>query len=145
MKQAKEIHRARSLRYDFDRLLSDLRQTLHPRALLSEETAWHPYCDIYETQSELVVKLELAGIDPKEISISLAGRHLVVRGVRQDIGQGDDQRIYHTMEINQGAFERIIVVPDSAAGSQATSHYRQGILEIRLRKKQQGPVEIPIE
>jgi len=145
MKQIKEVRRARSLRHDFDRLLSDLRETLHPLALLSEETAWHPYCDVYETEAELVVKLELAGVNPKEISVSLSGRSLTIRGIRRDMGLGDDQRLYHTMEINQGAFERIILIPEAAAGSPASSTYRDGILEIRLQKKKQGPVEIPIE
>ncbi len=144
MKPGNKI-RARSLRHDFDRLLSDLRDTVHPLALLSDETVWHPYCDIYETGGELVVKLELAGIDPKKISVSLQDRHLMVRGARQDVGQGDDQRIYYTMEINQGAFERVILVPESCAGSQAVSSYRDGILEIRLPKREKGPVEIPID
>lgn len=137
--------RARSLRHDFDRLLSDLRDTIHPLALPSDETAWHPYCDVYETGGELVVKLELAGVDPKEVSLSLSGRHLAVRGLRRDVGQGDDQRIYHTMEINQGAFERVILVPESCASAQASSSYRDGILEIRLPKREKGPVEIPID
>jgi len=137
--------KARSLRHDFDRLLNDLRDTLHPLALLSEETVWHPYCDVYETDGELVIKAELAGVEPSEISVNLKDRHLVIRGLRRDIGTGDDQRIYHTMEISQGAFERIIVVPESVAGSQASSTYRNGILEIRLAKVRRQPVEIPIE
>ncbi len=137
--------KARSLRNDFDRLLSDLRDSIHPLALLSDETVWHPYCDVYETDRELVVKLELAGVSPAEVSVSLRGRHLVVRGLRRDVGQGDDQRIYHTMEINQGAFERVVVVPESAAGSQATSAYKDGILEIRLAKNVRGPVDIAID
>lgn len=137
--------RVRSLRHDLDRLLSDLRDSIHPLALPSDETAWHPYCDVYETGNELVVKLELAGVDPKEISVSLTGRHLLIRGLRRDAALGDDQRIYHTMEINQGVFERSILVPEMCVGGQAASSYRDGILEIRLPKREQGPVEIKID
>ncbi|HBE73551.1 MAG TPA: heat-shock protein Hsp20 [candidate division Zixibacteria bacterium] len=144
MKQGPAI-KARSLRHDFDRLLSDLRVNIHPLALLSDETVWHPYCDVYETKQDLVVKLELAGVNPAEISVSLRGRHLVIRGLRRDVGLGDDQRIYHTMEINQGAFERVVVVPETAAGSRAVSSYRDGILDIRLAKTAKGPVDVPIE
>ena len=144
MKQGSE-RAARSLRHDFDRLLSDLRDSIHPLALLSEETAWHPYCDVYETAAELVVKLELAGVDPGGISISLKGRQLLVQGSRLDVCPGDDQRLYHTMEINQGAFERAVIVPESAAGGQAKSTYRDGILEIRLPKLAKSPVDIPID
>lgn len=145
MKQRPGEIRARSLRHDFDRLLGDLRESVHPLALLSDETAWHPYCDVYESGQELVVKLELAGVDPREISVSLSGRRLAVRGSRQDIVGDDDHRIYHTMEINQGPFERVVVVPESYSGSQAASNYREGILEIRLAKREKGPVEIPID
>lgn len=145
MKQGPADIRARSLRHDFDRLLSDLRDSVHPLALLSDETAWHPYCDVYEAGQELVVKLELAGIDPSEVSVSLSGHRLTVRGSRQDIGKGDDHRLYHTMEINQGAFERVVVMPESYGGSRAASTYRDGILEIRLTKMEKGPVEIPID
>lgn len=145
MKQSSSHIKARSLRHDFDRLLSDLRDTLHPLALLSEETVWHPYCDVYETDEELVIKAELAGVEPSEISVNLKDRQLVIRGLRHDIGTDDDQRLYHTMEINQGAFERIIVVPETVVGSQASSTYKNGILEIRLAKVRRQPVEIPID
>jgi len=140
----RQILATRSLRHDFDRLLNDLRD-IHPFALLGDDMVWHPFCDVYETEAELVVKVELAGVDTKDIAISIAEGHLTIRGIRRDVGQGDDQRLYHKMEINQGYFERTIELPESAAKSQAASSYRDGILEVRLAKEQKLPIDIPIE
>jgi HSP20 family protein len=139
-----QIQAAQPLRHDFDRLMNDLRD-IHPFALLGDDMVWHPFCDVYETETELVVKVELAGVDKKDITISMAEGHLTIRGTRRDVGQGDDQRLYHKMEINQGYFERTIPVPESVASSRAASGYRDGILEVRLAKEQKLPIDIPIE
>ncbi len=133
------------VKQDLGRLFHDLTEIVQPVYSLEEESAWHPYCDIYETDTELVIKLELAGICKQDMSISISGDNLVVQGVRKDVGEADAKRIYLKMEINHGGFSKVIVLPDDVSRENIRSVYKDGILEIRLAKAKKQVVEVKID
>jgi HSP20 family protein len=133
------------VKHDLGRLFHDLSEIVQPVYSLEEESAWHPYCDIYETGEDLVIKLELAGVCKHDMSISIDGDDLVVRGVRKDVGEADTKRIYLKMEINHGAFSKVIVLPDDVSRENIRSLYKDGILEIRLAKAAKRVVEVKID
>ena len=68
---------------------------------------WQPAADVYETEGSIVVRLELAGVRGSEISVTVDGDILRIRGVRHPRIDGDAQRL-HQMEIASGPFERAI-------------------------------------
>ena len=103
--------------------------------LYRHELYWKPPTDVYETDSSLVITIELAQIDPKEVSISLQENVLYIRGIRKAIPSSEKRR-YHKMEINYGPFERRIVIPREIDMDKLTASYDNGFLEIQLPKKQ---------
>jgi HSP20 family protein len=133
------------VKHDLGRLFHDLSEIVQPVYSMEEESAWHPYCDIYETGEDLVIKLELAGVCKQDMSISISGDDLVVRGVRKDVGEADAKRIYLKMEINHGGFSKVIVLPDDVSRENIRSVYKDGILEIRLAKAAKQVVEVKID
>jgi HSP20 family protein len=135
----------KGIKHDLDRFLHDVQDTVHPFALLYDEAVWHPYCDVYETESELVIKMEIAGVDKSNLSISIASHKLIIKGVRQDQDAQRERRVYHKMEINQGYFERIVILPEDVASSVSGSVYRNGVLEIRLAKVKENVVDVKID
>jgi HSP20 family protein len=135
----------RVYRRDLSGLLQDLNDQTQPFYLVEEETLWHPSCDVYETDRELVVKLELAGISKEEIGITFVPGSLVIRGTRLDSAGQDAQRFYHKIEINQGWFEKVIPLPETVSDQVVSSVYRDGMLEIRLAKKASRTIEIKID
>jgi HSP20 family protein len=92
-----------------------------------------PNVDIYETESELVVVLELAGIRGAEVEVAVSGRTLVLRGERKPMG-GSPGRLYSQMEICQGIFQREMSLPADVDTDGATSAYEAGLLTIVLPK-----------
>ena len=93
---------------------------------------WSPPTDVYETDSSIVVKIEIAGLSPEDFSISLAHRVLAVRGARRDPAS---KLVYQRMEINYGQFETEVSLPwpvNESAEIEAT--YEQGFLTIVLPK-----------
>jgi HSP20 family molecular chaperone IbpA len=87
---------------------------------------------VYETDSYVVVKIEIAGLTPEDFTISLANRVLAVRGKRQD---PVSKLAYQRMEINYGQFQTEVYLPwpiDTGAEVEAT--YEQGFLTIQLPK-----------
>lgn len=90
-----------------------------------------PPVDIYHTDKEVVVLMEIAGIPEEEIELEVEGRSMVVRGRRKPLG-GRPNRVYSQMEITHGAFQRDLLLPSEVNAEAAKAVYKDGILEITL-------------
>ena len=104
---------------------------------------WSPAVDVFETGDALVVRLDLAGVDPAETEVRAEAGQLVVRGTRRE--RGADQRTYHTLEIPQGRFERVVSLPSALDTDAARASYRDGFLEVTLPKRRPKQVRISVE
>lgn len=89
----------------FDRLFAPA----HPFRPVAE-TAWHPFTDIYEGPDHFLVRMELAGVDPRRLEVVKDGRCLIVRGERPEPPWGDHVAC-HQLEISYGPFQRVICLP----------------------------------
>ena len=92
-----------------------------------------PPVDVYETEGEVVVLIEIAGIANEEVEVLVDGRTLIVRGERRPPG-GRPQRLYSQMEICQGPFQRELLLPSEVNPDQVQAGYNAGLLEIVLPK-----------
>ena len=91
--------------------------------------AWEPATDIYQTENGWVVKFDLAGVDPDELTVSIEGCTLVVTGTRRDrtLREG----VWHyQMEITYSRFERAITLPCDLAQAAVSTVYEHGLLTI---------------
>ena len=96
--------------------------------------AWSPNTDVYESADDVVVKMELAGVDKESIRIHLEDQAVVVDGVRRDPYGGESTAGYRfrQMEIEYGPFQRIVPLPFPVDGNNARAHITNGIMKIRL-------------
>jgi HSP20 family protein len=103
----------------------------------SGHSAWTPNTDVYETADNLVVKMEIAGIDKDDLEITLNDRLLLVRGYRKDPCRQRQHRCsFRQMEIDYGFFERRILIPRSVDGNRVRAQFHNGFLHIELPKSQ---------
>ena len=111
-----------------------------------ETDSWRPPMDIYETVDSVIVKLEVAGIDPEnDVKIRLEEDNLVIRGFRQDKTELKKQH-YHQAGLSYGHFERRVVLPNVHVEEVTpTASYENGFLEIKIPKKQRKSKEIVVE
>ena len=105
---------------------------------------WQPAADVYETEATIVVRLELAGVRGAEISVTVDGDILRIRGVRRPRVDGDAQRL-HQMEIASGPFERAIRIGIPFERDHVTASLEEGLMRVVLPKKPSGPRLIGIE
>jgi len=106
--------------------------------LMPIEKGWKPLTDVYETDDEVVIVMDIAGISVNDIKLTLQDqRLLIIRGIRRE-RSNDEKRHYHKMEIDFGPFQRKIDLPSRIDPERATNNYSQGFLEIRLPKS--GPI-----
>src|SRR5438105_7881823 len=95
----------------------------------SGQTHWIPNTDVYATEGQLVIKVELAGMRKEDLELTVEGNRLKISGHRPD-GCRAPKCTFLVMEINYGAFESIIEVPSAYDLGQARAAYQNGFLRI---------------
>jgi len=99
---------------------------------------WEPPMDVFETDTEFVVVMDIAGMDHRDISTFTDGRILRLSGVRKDLCQTGKKQ-FHSMEIQVGPFQRLIAIPVAVESESVSTHYANGLLEVRLKKRFDAP------
>src|SRR5207248_523029 len=125
--------RVRLMAKDLIRLM----QTLFlPAAEQLREVCWRPAADVHRTREGWLVKLDLAGVHPEDVSVTAQGRQLTVRGTRKDWCLGEGCSCY-VMEIAYSRFERTFTIPCDLEGARVTAEYREGMLLIQIKPAEQ--------
>ena len=107
-------------------------------------TTWSPAVDIFETESEIVVKAEVPGMDRKDITLNLENNVLTLRGERRFLKETKDEN-YHRIERSYGGFSRAFSIPVTVDDEKIRADYQDGVLKIVLPKKEQlRPKQIKI-
>jgi HSP20 family protein len=92
-----------------------------------------PPVDVYETDREVVVVAELAGIWEEDVEIAVNGRVLILSGERRP-SEARPGRQYSQMEICHGPFRRELLLPTEINPDKAHAGYSHGMLEIVFPK-----------
>jgi HSP20 family protein len=101
--------------------------------------AWSPPTDVYETVSEYVVRVEIAGMKEEQFEIFMEDNVLFVRGNRSDI---PERRAYQQMEIRFGKFETAVGIPGAIDLDSARADYAEGFLTVVLPKSKPSQVDV---
>lgn len=109
-----------------DRLLSDFIPFRQPMMQLGGRY-WSPAVDIYETDSEVVVIVELPGVDMNKVEVVLQGDILHISGERHPPSACARR---HQLEVNTGSFERAVRLPYAVDADSVQANYKDGMLTI---------------
>ena len=113
-------------------LLEAKRETYKPLIWQVRSDAWRPPTDVYETDGDLVVRVDIAGIQDDNVEVTIQGNNLFINGVRNDTSE---RRAYHQMEIPFGRFSVGIELPADVSTKNAAVKYQDGFMIINLPKK----------
>jgi HSP20 family protein len=100
------------------------------------ERRWSPAADVYQIKEGWLVKVDLAGVSPEEIEITVAGRVLVIEGSRRD-AFCERTLSYHQLEITYSRFEKTLRFPCAIDGARVERDYRDGFLLVVLHSNEQ--------
>lgn len=126
------LDRFKGMECEMEALFREFLVSKNPLVMLARHV-WQPPTDVYETDENVVVVMEISGVKPEELEVTLTNEVLQVRGCRADPGKGRKLRITQ-MEIHYGPFERRVRLHRSIDRDQASVHYCDGFLEVRLPK-----------
>ena len=122
---------------EMDQLFNQFRN-LWTSPLFSVNRIWRPPTDVLEFDDRIVVRTEIAGVQKEKISISIKDNVLMLRGTRQKELEPDDC-VFRNMELTYGRFERNILLPETVDPDHITATYKDGFLEITIRKNPTPP------
>jgi len=95
-----------------------------------EGAGWMPAIDIVSRDNDVIVRAELAGIDPaKDVDISIHDGMLTIRGERRREDRQDNDQ-YIRLERRYGAFERTLAIPEGVNSENIQAQYRDGVLQV---------------
>ena len=95
------------------------------------ETHWSPNTDVYLCDSGLVIKVELAGMQRENLELTVDGHSLRISGQRPD-GCRSGQCKFQVMEIDYGAFETVIDLPEDCDVARGKAVYQNGFLRVDI-------------
>ena len=109
----------------------------HPRASAWASLPGVPPADIVETATEVIVLVELAGVDHEQLDVLLFEDALIVEGERRLPAHAAG--VYHAAEIRQGQVRLELPLPAAIDPEKVNAHYERGLLEMRLGKRTTSP------
>jgi HSP20 family protein len=109
--------------------------------------AFRPSVDLVKKDGELIVTVELPGIDPENVEVSLDDDILTIRGEKTEEREiSEDDRYLH--ERSYGKFQRRIPLPDGISADKVSADYDKGVLTVSVTLPEEAtpePRHIPVE
>jgi len=94
-----------------------------------------PVVDVSETDTEVVVKAELPGMDPKDLVVDLTGDVLTISGEKKEERE-DKSESHYRLERSFGSFSRSLRIPCEIKDEKVEAKFKDGVLSLRLPKAQ---------
>ena len=117
------------------RLMGDLLKDMKPLGYQTDPS-FHPSMDVYETENDLVVVMEIAGVRAEDIHVVFEKDTLSISGARVESCSSPKIRL-HQMEIDYGDFFRTIYIPFPLKTDEIRAVYRQGFLTVTIPKRKE--------
>ena len=104
-----------------------------------------PLVDVYEDEHNITLKIEVPGIDEKDIDVQIENNTLTVHGERK-FEKEEKEENYRRVERQYGSFTRSFTLPNTVDAEQVQAHYDKGVLKIQLAKKAEAkPKQIKVK
>jgi len=107
-------------------------------------TAFAPPVDVYEDEHNVTLKIEVPGIDEKDIDVRIENNTLTVHGERK-FEKEEKEENFRRVERQYGSFTRTFTLPSTVNHDNVQANYDKGVLKIKLEKKAEAkPKQIKV-
>ena len=119
-----------------DDVFEDLFRDFFRRPMLDEREMLGPAVDVAESDGEVIVKIEVPGVEKDQLHLTVADDHLTVRGETRKETE-EKRKNYYRQEIRYGAFQRSVSLPVEVDAGKSHAELKNGVLKITLPKSKQ--------
>ena len=130
----------------FDRVVGSGRWDMYPvlTDYLNEGDTFSPVIEVHENDSDVVVLIELPGVDPNSLTLKVSEHIVKLKGDKPKVAR-DEDNMYHS-ERKYGRFRRTIRLPEAIDANEVQAEYSHGVLSVRLSKADMvKPRAVPIK
>ncbi|HVN76442.1 MAG TPA: Hsp20/alpha crystallin family protein [Thermoanaerobaculaceae bacterium] len=99
--------------------------------------SWMPAVDVRETKDALEIAVEVPGLEPKDVEVSVENGVLTLKGTRR-FEKATEGETYHRVERAYGSFERSFSLPTNVDPEKVRAAYRHGVLHLTLPKREEA-------
>ncbi|MEA5571126.1 Hsp20/alpha crystallin family protein [Calothrix sp. UHCC 0171] len=124
-----------TLRQQMNRLFDEI---IHPEQTHGifpklEKLSWHPAIELKEADKDIIVKVQVPGIDAKDLDIQVSENAVAVTGEYQEEKTSDSKGFYRS-EFSYGKFQRIIPLPVNVKHEEVKAEVKDGVVTLTLPK-----------
>ena len=133
------------LRHEFDDLLERFGVDHGGHFKEWQATSLRPAIETYTDGDKFNIRVELPGVDPKQVEIKVAGGVLTVKGSREEKHE-TKKRDFYRREFQYGSFERSIKLPEGIKAEELKASFHEGLLELTApMPKEALPKEVKVQ
>src|SRR6266478_2155796 len=127
-----------------DRMNRLFQQSYGDREEALTTSTFAPAVDVYEDEHNVTLKIEVPGIDEKDIDVRIENNTLTVHGERK-IEKEEKEENYRRIERQYGSFTRTFTLPTTVDTESVSANYEKGVLKVKLAKKAEAkPKQIKV-
>jgi HSP20 family protein len=119
-----------------DDVFDDLFREAFRRPMPEEEDLVEPAVDVAESDGEVIVKMEVPGVEKDQLQLTVSDDRLTVRGETRKETE-EKRKSYYRQEIRYGAFQRSVPLPVEIDPAKAHAELKNGVLKVALPKSKQ--------
>ena len=129
-------HPVTRFRGEMDRMFENVLGGWLPTTL-SGEGLWGPAIDVRETDNEVIVEVEIPGLEPGDLDVSVTDGRLTVKGEKK-LEREEKRGDFRLAERSYGSFSRTVDLPAAVEAEKGEARHRQGVLTITLPKTEKS-------
>jgi len=136
---------------DMDRWFDDIRRSIEKpfrgplaRGSDSEHALRQPLVDLTDNGSEFVVRAELPGVAKEDVDLNVTPNGIEIRA-EADRSREENEKDYFFQERTYGALQRTLTFPEEVKSDLAKATLKDGVLEVRVAKKERTPETKPVK
>jgi HSP20 family protein len=119
---------------DFDNLFEAINDSSNNSLMTNFTTRM----DVSETEHAIEIRMDLPGVKPEDVDITVENNMLTIRGERsEEKEEHDKKRQFHSIERRFGSFSRSVALPMSVIESEAVAEFNEGVLKVVLPKSEE--------
>jgi HSP20 family protein len=127
----------RGVQNKMQKLMGEMMNIRRP-LLYASDSGWTPESDMYETENEVFLVVNLAGVRKEDIEVAFDENYLRIGGKRIRTLPAGKLARYHQLEMGHGDFERIFRLPALIDQDRIEASYAEGLLTVRMNKRKKS-------
>ncbi|MUG93569.1 Hsp20 family protein [Scytonema sp. UIC 10036] len=131
------IKELRALRQQMNRLFDEMMHPEQTHNIFSKMSriAWNPAIELKELDKDILLKIQVPGIDAKDLDIQVSENSVSIAGEYQEEKTSDSKDFYHS-EFSYGEFQRIIALPVNVKHEEVKAEIKDGVVTLTLPKRE---------